>query len=779
MTNNDFQRSNLTIQPKQRLMSAVSFISPAKTYDANEQIRIVESFRGLSAESDNLIDGFIKKKQDEAQRKADQYMTDAMLDPNHPDHKKAKEMLNGLKPQMANLLGVDYWTQQYISKAQAEQLFKKEEYEMADAKQKYANLSPDEFREKLGQIRVKIDDELTTYPKSVRDYFYRMPRQELTDKIRDKHYEAIMQEQLKTRDNIFKGKLVDTFSDVSTGLLGIQTSMVYEDEFVMKYKEFTPERQEEIENQAVKLGEIFGDVAVTAGSNGQIIKTEMFNHYAGMVSAIEASSLFQTAREYIIKAADAGMNSEEIQNNLLLSLQETISRGEDEEMAAAAFVVLMTKLNTDSKLSEKLGTWRYGNNKQFDANSKDVVNFDMTAVETKAKELISYGSKVRAEEIRRAEINDHFERKEQEKFLELAARSEKVTLQDWLMLDGVQIAEKLGVDYYKYKDTLNAYQQSVKAGFNVEYTDRHSRQYADTLYAIQTGKIKDKKRLYEMAGRNYHIDDFPKLITAFENEGGAKADERMRRVKTLMYRVEKDIEGAVNDGLISEREANDHIGQIEKVVLSEIERGRYDSISLSAAMDEVWELAQKMNVAAKGKKIYSNGKPDETTLQTKEQYSESVVKHLAGTNKDENTGISYPVYKITGDTFEDWLQNDAIGQAVNGNPTLTEEQKLITYNSLKNNNLYSQYQIREKEIRAVLNKGNYSYEEFTQIVKERPDLIESFFGMKYVIEDGVAVPANKMAKDNFYKALQKGDNIPYIIKILSFASKTSKNAYAK
>lgn len=62
MTNNDFQRSNLTIQPKQRLMSAGSFINPVRTYDANEQIRIVESFRGLSAESDKLIDGFIKKK---------------------------------------------------------------------------------------------------------------------------------------------------------------------------------------------------------------------------------------------------------------------------------------------------------------------------------------------------------------------------------------------------------------------------------------------------------------------------------------------------------------------------------------------------------------------------------------------------------------------------------------------------------------------------------------------------------------------------------------------
>ncbi len=750
MTNNDFQRSNLTIQPKQRLMSAVSFISPAKTYDANEQIRIVESFRGLSAESDNLIDGFIKKKQDEAQQKADQYMTDAMLDPNHPDHKKAKEMLNGLKPQMANLLGVDYWTQQYISKAQAEQLFKKEEYEMADAKQKYANLSPDEFREKLGQIRVKTDDELTTYPKSVRDYFYRMPRQELTDKIRDKHYEAIMQEQLKTRDNIFKGKLVDTFSDVSTGLLGIQTSMVYEDEFVMKYKEFTPERQEEIENQAVKLGEIFGDVAVTAGSNGQIIKTEMFNHYAGMVSAIEASSLFQTAREYIIKAADAGMNSEEIQNNLLLSLQETISRGEDEEMAAAAFVVLMTKLNTDSKLSEKLGTWRYGNNKQFDANSKDVVNFDMTAVETKAKELISYGSKVRAEEIRRAEINDHFERKEQEKFLELAARSEKVTLQDWLMLDGVQIAEKLGVDYYKYKDTLNAYQQSVKAGFNVEYTDRHSRQYADTLYAIQTGKIKDKKRLYEMAGRNYHIDDFPKLITAFENEGGAKADRRVKTTEQLLYYVYKDID---NVDIMEQREKDALKAQLFKDVFEmNLEFTTENVDKIIKYYQQVATLTKQQGENTMFAKPFA---PSNKELQTNKQFTQSMTERQGVMATDEN-GNKVPIQRVEKtDTLEDFTQTD-LGQALKS-ANLTDEQVQQVYSVLQTNTKQSDKEVREKELINIAKKDTVTEEELIIILHENPDaLTKAFNGVAITYENGMFVPSDTELRKSFYYFL----NIP-------------------
>lgn len=752
MTNNDFQRSNLTIQPKQRLMSAGSFISPAKTYDANEQIRIVESFRGLSAESDKLIDGFIKKKQDEAQQKADQYMTDAMLDPNHPDHKKAKEMLNSLKPQMANLLGVDYWTQQYISKAQAEQLFEKEEYEMADAKQKYANLSPDEFREKLGQIRVKTDDELTTYPKSVRDYFYRMPRQELTDKIRDKHYEAIMQEQLKTRDNIFKGKLVDTFSNISTGLMGIQMSMPYEDEFVMKHKEFTPERQKEIENQTVKLGEILGDVAVTVGSNGQIIKTDMFNHYAGIVSAIEDSSLFQTAREDIIKAADAGMNSEAIQNNLLLSLQEAISRGEDEQMAAAAFVVLMTKLNTDSTLSKELGTWRYGNNKQLDASSKDVVNFDMTAVETKAKELISYGSKVRAEEIRRAEINDHFERKEQEKFLELVARSEKVTLQDWLMLDGVQIAEKLGADYYKYKDTLNAYQQSVKAGFNVEYTDRHSRQYADTLYAIQTGKIKDKKRLYEMAGRNYHIDDFPKLITAFENEGGAKADRRIKTTEQLLYYVYKDID---NVDIIEQREKDGLKAQLFNDVFDM--NLEFTTENVDKVVKYYQQVATLTKQQGENTMFASSFTPSNKELQTTEQFKQSIINRQGEMRVDKD-GSKSPVQRVEKeDTLSDFMQTE-LGQALMS-ASLTPEQQQKVFSTLKTNTKQADKEAREKELINIAKKDTVTKEELIIILHENPDaLTKAFNGVELAYVNGRFLPKDEELQKRFLWILSNPTN---------------------
>ncbi len=745
MTNNDFQRSNLTIQPKQRLMSAGSFINPVRTYDANEQIRIVESFRGLSAESDKLIDGFIKKKQDEAQQEADKYMTDAMLDPNHPEHKKAKEMMNSLKPQAVNLLGVDYWTQQYISKAQAEQLFKKEEYKMADAKQKYANLSPDEFREKLGEIRVKTDDELTTYPKSVRDYFYRMPRQELTDKIRDRHYEAIMQEQLKTRDNIFKNNLINAFDSIETGLISIESDMLSEDEFVMKYKEFTPEKQKEIEAKAVKLGDIFGEETVVVGANNKIIRTSEFNRYASAVSAIEDSSLFQNAKHYIMQAAEAGMRADEIQENLFNSLKGAIDKGEDEEMAAIAYITLMTNLNSDSELSDTLGSWRYGNNKQLDANGKNIVNFDMPLAETKAKEIISYGTSVRSEEIRRANVEDYFEKQEQERFLELAARSELITEKDWLMLDGIQIAKKLNVDYYKYKDTINGYKQAVSAGFNVEYTDRHIKQYGDTLYAIQTGKIKSKREIAEMAGYNFHMRDYPKLLEAFDNEGGAKADRRIKTTDQLLHYVYKDIE-SVDDNVIPPREKDALKAQLFKDVFA---------MNLEFTPENVDKVIKYYQQIATLTKQTDNGtmfdrpfKPSNKELQTTEQFKQSIISRQGemGVDKDGN---KTPVQRVEkADTINDFLQTD-LGEALK-NTSLSEEQQQEVFAALRANTKQADREAREKELIDIAKKDTVTKDELIAILHENPDaLTKAFNGVELIYTEGVFAPKDKELRSRF------------------------------
>ena len=777
----EFQRSSLTIQPKQRLMSAGSFINPVRTYDANEQMRIVESFRSLSAQSDALIDSFIKKKQEEGQKKADMYMTDALLDPNHPDHKKAKEMMNGLKPQAVNLLGVDYWTQQYIGKAQAKQIMKKEEYEMLDGIQKYANLSPDEFRVKLGEIRAKTDNELATYPQVVRDYFVRMPRQELTDRIRDEHYKGIMKEQLATRDTIFKNKIINAMDNTDTGLLNIESNMLSEEEFRMRYAEFTAEERKNIDQQAIKLGEILGDVPVVVGANNKIIKTEMFDDYANKIVAVKGSSLYQEMREYVLEAADIGTNSQTIQANLLEGMKGAIDKGNDEEIVAAAYLVLMTELNTDKELTSALGSWRYGN-KPVDKNNKGIVNFDLALAETSAKELLNYGASVKARELERARIGDYYEKKEQQEFLELLARSEVITKQDWLTLDGWQIAEKAGgLDYYKYADAINAYKEAVTKGFNIPYTDKHRKQFGDTLYAIQTGRIKDKETITQMAatGRDFHINDYPALLKAFDEQGGAKAEENMRRVKMLMYRVEQDIAGAVADNLLSEREANAHLAQLEKMVLADLERGIYDKMPLSTAINEVWELAQNMNIIAKGKKIYSKGIPDETTLQTEEQYNKGIVSHLADKQKDE-TGITQPTYYVRGDTYEEWIKDDPVGQAVNSNTTLTEEQKQIIYNSMTANTKYAEYQTREKEIREMLKKGGYTHEEFTKMVVDRPDLVEDILGMKYVIEYGKAFPSNAKAKKLLtYYINDKKEAFSDTIEMIASGSRRSSNAYAE
>ena len=762
----EFQRSNLTIQPKQRLMSAGSFINPVRTYDANEQMRIVESFRGLSAQSDALIDSFIKKKQEEAQAKADMYMTDALLDPNHPDHKKAKEMMNSLKPQAVNLLGVDYWTQQYIHKAQAEQELKNEEYEMLEARQTLANLSPDEFREELGKIRARTDERIASYPKGVSDYFYRLPRQELTDKVRDEHYKGIMQEQLKARDTIFKNKIINAMDNTDTGLLNIESNMLSEEEFTMRYAEFTAEERKNIDQQAIKLGEILGDVPVVIGANNKIIKTEMFDDYANKIVAVKGSSLYQEMREYVLEAADIGTNSQTIQANLLDAMKGAIDKGNDEEMVAAAYLVLMTELNTDKELTSALGSWRYGN-KPVDKNNKGIVNFDLALVETSAKELLNYGASVKARELERARIDDYYEKKEQQEFLELLARNEVITKQDWLTLDGWQIAEKAGgLDYYKYADVINAYKEAVTKGFNIPYTDKHRKQFGDTLYAIQTGRIKDKEAITQMAatGRDFHINDYPALLKAFDEEGGSKADRRVKNTNQLLFYVYKDIDG-IDDSIMGEREKD--------ALKADLFRDVFD-MNMEFSTENMNKVIQYYQTVATLSKQDKDGSvfakpfaPSNKELQTNEQFTQSMTERQGVMATDEY-GNKVPIQRVENtDTLEDFTQTD-FGQALKS-ANLTDEQVQQVYSALQANTKQSDKIRREKELTSKLKDRNLDERDLLFIYDENPELVKTIMGVEVEVVNDRVLPVDAKIRKKYIDLYEYyGDDVSPLI-ILNMA----------
>ena len=691
--NNDFSRSNLTIQPKQRLMSAGSFI---------------------------------------------------ILDPNHPDHKKAKDMMNGLKPQAVNLLGVDYWTQQYIHKAQAEQELKNEEYEMLEARQRLANLSPDEFREELGKIRARTDERIASYPKGVSDYFYRMPRQQLTDKVRDEHYKGIMQEQLKTRDTIFKNKIINAMDNVDTGLLNIESNMLSEEEFRMRYAEFTAEERKNIDQQAIKLGEILGDVPVVVGANNKIIKTEMFDDYANKIVAVKGSSLYQEMREYVLEAADIGTNSQTIQANLLDAMKGVIDKGNDEEMVAAAYLVLMTELNTDKELTSALGSWRYGN-KPVDKNNKGIVNFDLALAETSAKELLNYGASVKARELERARIDDYYEKKEQQEFLELIARSEVITKQDWLTLDGWQIAEKAGgLDYYKYADAINAYKEAVTKGFNIPYTDKHRKQFGDTLYAIQTGKIKSKEEITKRAGYDFHVDDYPALLKAFDSEGGAAADRRIKNTNQLLFYVYKDID-SISELVMSEREKEALKADLFRDVFDM--NMEFSTENMNKVIHYYQTIATLSKQAGDGSMFAKPFTPNNKELQTDKQFTQSIIERQKMMSTDEN-GNKIPIQRVEQtDTLADFTQT-ALGQALKS-ANLTEEQRQQVFSALQANTKQSDKIRREQALTSKLKDKNLDERDFLFIYSENPELVKTMLDVEVEIINDRVLPVDPKIRKNY------------------------------
>ena len=384
----EFQRSNLTIQPKQRLMSAGSFISPVRTYDANEQMRIMESFRGLSAQSDALIDSFIKKKQEEGQAKADMYMTDALLDPNHPEHKKAKEMMDSLKPQAVNLLGVDYWTQQYIWKAQSEQLYQKEKaaMELGYVQNGDANKSPDEYVKQLAGYRAEIEKEVATYPKEVQKLFYMKPRQELMNAMRDRHIKDLSAEQIKLRDNIAANKTYNTLVNSVDGL----SALVYNTPDLKDETLGTVEYGKYVSNKVTKkeaenVARLFGWQG-NIDNAGKFMPVEQQKDIL-LYRKLSSSSMVEHLLENIREMAEAGMKPDQIKQSVYNGFIRMVQDNEDlGDEADILFNIVMDRANQDGSLLAATNSWGYviNNNTEEDHN---IAMFDMADIAVKGKSL--------------------------------------------------------------------------------------------------------------------------------------------------------------------------------------------------------------------------------------------------------------------------------------------------------------------------------------------------------------------------------------------------------
>ena len=739
----EFQRSNLTIQPKQRLMSAGSFINPVRTYDANEQMRIVESFRGLSAQSDALIDSFIKKKQEEAQAKADMYMTDAMLDPNHPDHKKAKEMMNGLKPQAANLLGVDYWTQQYIHKAQAEQELKNEEYEMVEAGQKFANLSPDEFREELGKIRAKTDERIASYPKGVSDYFYRMPRQQLTDKVRDEHYKGIMQEQLKTRDTIFVNKTtsaLDGLSDVVYNMPDLEDNTLD----LINYEDYENSIEDKATKEEIEKVALIYDWQGQKDDAGYFIpidyKADVLQYRKLAQSPVVENMLLQM-REY----AAAGARPSEIKEKVYEAFTKFAIDNENlGDEADVLFNIIMDRANKDTILQKEAGTWNYTTKTGKD---HDIALFDMSDVTAKGKDLRRIALQSGALKKAEFEAKETANRQSMFSFLNDAELSGKLKRNDILYKTADEIADILGVNKVTNGEYIEAWRQTRLKATTMPLNEEHYNQYNKWKHDIHNARVTTEQQIWQgLQNGEFHPRHYDALVAELDKPRLSAEQDRLRnelensvrrylkavypdnprKVETLFPTFQNDIHDAIVNGDITNIvNGNDFLAQ---------------SYAIRGLDSAQYELSSSEELS---------------TPQTRKAFQQSVADRMseaAVVSDDKNTGKKKVVNQgwfNPYQTYEEWRAGQ--GQELKDQyPYMSEEVLRKMYDDQQG--YFENFKDEERQeyfINLAKNK-DIDKESLKHILKTNPDAVtKAFNGIEIDYIDGLLVPKDKKLRDRF------------------------------
>lgn len=749
---NEFQRSNLTIQPKQRLMSAGSFINPVRTYDANEQMRIMESFRGLSAQSDALIDSLIKKKQEDGQKKADEYMTDAMLDPNHPDHRQAKDMMNGLKPQVANLLGVDYWTQQYINKAQAEQIMKKEEYEMLDTVNKYANLSPDEFRVKLGEIRAKTDNELATYPQGVRDYFVRMPRQELTDRIRDEHYKGIMKEQLNTRDTIFVNKVGSTLD----GLFDVvYNTPDLEDENLnlIDYENYKKTLTDKAAKEEIDRVALINDWQGQKDSAGYFVPIDYkadILQYRKLSQSPVVEKVLSQMREY----ASSGARPSEIKEKIYEAFTKFVTDNEDlGDEADVLFNIIMDKASKDSVLQKEAGSWNYTSKTGKD---QDIALFDMSDVADKGKQLRQLAlqsDKLKQEEYEAEQVKN---RQNISKFLNDAELSGRIKRTDIVDKTADQIADMLGLNKVTQGEYIEQWRRMRVASTTMPLNENHYFQYDKWKHDIHNGRVTNENQIWQGLLRGeIHPRHYDALVAELDSgELSAKELQLYNFITKYAKEYLKLVYANEPAKIITMSQ------QVDNYAFDGIKDGTFTSIY--DANDYGSKILQMIGAVPGNQELTPNKSTSLYELQTRQQFKDTAKKELVTPAYDDKTKVTRPqLYLFKEDTYENFLNNETIKKYKElGTPeTVLKEM----YNDLREQSRQEDKEVRKNFITDKLNQGYFDINDLTAMYYEQPDTVNEFLikelGGEIEIMNGLPVPKEKKKREYFFQMIrQYGDD---------------------
>ena len=747
----EFQRSNLTIQPKQRLMSAGSFISPVRTYDANEQMRIMESFRGLSAQSDALIDSFIKKKQEEGQAKADMYMTDALLDPNHPEHKKAKEMMDSLKPQAVNLLGVDYWTQQYIWKAQSEQLYQKEKaaMELGYVQNGDANKSPDEYVKQLAGYRAEIEKEVATYPKEVQKLFYMKPRQELMNAMRDRHIKDLSAEQIKLRDNIAANKTYNTLVNSVDGL----SALVYNAPDLKDETLGTVEYGKYVSNKVTKkeaenVARLFGWQG-NIDNAGKFMPVEQQKDIL-LYRKLSSSSMVEHLLENIREMAEAGMKPDQIKQSVYNGFIRMVQDNEDlGDEADILFNIVMDRANQDGSLLAATNSWGYviNNNTEEDHN---IAMFDMADIAVKGKSLRQIAVQSAGLKQAEYEAKQIKDRQTVWAFLNDAELAGKISKEDITYKSADYIADKLGMNRVEAGEFIESWKQKRINSITVPVNESHFNQYNKWVHDIHTGKVTTEAQIYEGFKRG---DFHPRHYEALKEEldkGGLSAKEQQLHNYITNY-VKEYIK--VKYANFPERMVA-MIVQADNLAWDGIKDGTFTSVY--NANDYGSKILQIIGAVPGNRDLTPNNSTTLDELQTRQQFKDTAQKEIVTPVIDEKTQAASPqMYLYKEETYKDFLNNDVIKKYKElGTP---EQALQEMYNDLQGQSRLRDKQIREKQLIEKASSDNIDEDSLLAILHENPDAVtKAFNGVEITYKNNMFVPNDVELRKGFYHLL----NIP-------------------
>lgn len=753
----EFQRSNLTIQPKQRLMSAGSFINPVRTYDANEQMRIVESFRGLSTQSDALIDSFIKKKQEEAQAKADMYMTDALLDTNHPEHKKAKEMMNGLKPQAVNLLGVDYWTQQYIWKAQSEQLYQKEKaaMELGYVQNGDANKSPDEYVKQLAEYRAEIEKEVATYPKEVQKLFYMKPRQELMNAMRDRHIKDLSAEQIKLRDNIAANKTYNTLVNSVDGL----SALVYNTPDIQDETLGTVEYGKYVSNKATKkeaenVARLFGWQG-NIDNAGKFMPVEQQKDIL-LYRKLSSSSMVEHLLENIREMAEAGMKPDQIKQSVYNGFIRMVQDNEDlGDEADILFNIVMDRANQDGSLLAATNSWGYVVNNNIEED-RNIAMFDMADIAVKGKSLRQIAVQSAGLKQAEYEAKQIKDRQAVWAFLNDAELAGKISTEDITYKSADYIADKLGMNRVEAGEFIESWKQKRINSITVPVNESHINQFNKWVHDIYTGKVTTEAQIYDGFERG---DFHPRHYEALKEEldkGGLSAKEQQLHNYITNY-VKEYIK--VKYANFPERMIAMMV-QADNLAWDGIKDGTFTSVY--DTNDYGSKILQIIGAVPSNRDLTPNNSTTLNELQTRQQFKDTAQKEIVTPVIDEKTQVASPqVYLFKEETYEDFLNNDVIKKYKElGTP---EQVLQEMYNDLQGQSRLRDKEIRKNFIADKLNQGDFDINDLTAMYYEQPDTVNEFMrkelGGEVEIINGLPVPKEKGQRGYFFQLIrQYGDN---------------------